>query len=139
MKNNYSGFTLIEVMITVAVVAILAAIALPSYNQYVIRSRITESINSLSTAKVGMEQFYQDNGSYETVVGSKLCGAGTPIAMDGFTFTCASTATTYLVTMTGSGTVAGYEYTIDNFGKKATVASKYGANAGCWLISSATC
>ena len=52
------GFTLIELMIAVAIVAILAAIAIPSYSEYIRRSRITEAISALSGMRVKMEQFF---------------------------------------------------------------------------------
>lgn len=131
-----AGFTLIEVMITVAIIGILAAIALPSYGRYVARSKVADAIGNLSNAKSGMEQFYQDNGTY--LLGTN-CGAGTPASVDGFNFTCTATATTYNVTMTGTGSVAAYQYSIDNFGAKATVASPFGTSNTCWLISSTNC
>ncbi|MBC3863522.1 prepilin-type N-terminal cleavage/methylation domain-containing protein [Undibacterium jejuense] len=131
-----SGFTLIEVMITVAIIGILAAIALPSYSRYVARSKVADAIGNLSNAKSGMEQFFQDNGTY---LSGANCGAGTPASTDGFDFGCTATATTYSVTMTGSGSVSAYKYSIDNFGTKATLASPFGTSTTCWLISSTNC
>jgi type IV pilus assembly protein PilE len=51
------GFTLIELMITVAVVAILTAIAFPSYTEYVRRGRIAEAVSALATTRVRLERF----------------------------------------------------------------------------------
>ena len=64
------GFTLIEVMITVAVVAILAAVALPQYRDYVTRGRIPEATSRLATLQVQAEQYFQDNRTY---VGAPAC------------------------------------------------------------------
>ena len=61
-----NGFTLIELMIAVAIVGILAAIALPSYQQYVTKSRRTEAIAALHAIIVGLEKYYFNNHSYTT-------------------------------------------------------------------------
>ncbi|MCH8856823.1 MAG: prepilin-type N-terminal cleavage/methylation domain-containing protein, partial [Proteobacteria bacterium] len=52
------GFTLIEVMITVAIVAILAAVALPQYRDYVTRSRLADASTGLSTVRAQMERYF---------------------------------------------------------------------------------
>ena len=64
LRSNPRGFTLIEAMITVALVAILAAVALPSYRDYVIRGRLVDATNALSSTRARMEQFYQDKRTY---------------------------------------------------------------------------
>jgi len=53
------GFTIIELMIAVAIIAILAAIALPAYNDYIQRGKLTEAFTGLADFRVRMEQFYQ--------------------------------------------------------------------------------
>lgn len=63
-RRHQPGFTLIEVMITVAIVGILAAIALPSYQEYVARSRRLDAQATLLEAAQFMERFYTQNGTY---------------------------------------------------------------------------
>ncbi|HTS84956.1 MAG TPA: prepilin-type N-terminal cleavage/methylation domain-containing protein, partial [Usitatibacter sp.] len=63
MARQARGFTLIEVMIVVAIIAILAAIAVPSYQDYVTRGRIIEATGGLGDARNKMEQYFQDNRS----------------------------------------------------------------------------
>ncbi|HEX2530448.1 MAG TPA: type IV pilin protein [Burkholderiaceae bacterium] len=133
-----AGFTLIELMITVVIVAILASIALPSYRDYVIRGKIPQATTKLSAARAQLEQYYQDNRTY---VGA--CTAGTvaplPAADDDFVYTCPTlTATAFTVTATGQGAMAGFVYTIDQSDARATTAvpdSKWGtAPASCWIV-----
>lgn len=66
LHQKLRGFTLIELMITVAVVAVLAAIAIPSYTQYVLRSHRAEARNFLLAAAQRLEQNYTLSGSYNT-------------------------------------------------------------------------
>jgi type IV pilus assembly protein PilE len=58
-----TGFTLIEVMIVIAIIAILAGVAMPSYVDYLRRGRIPDATATLSTLQVKMEQWFQDNRS----------------------------------------------------------------------------
>jgi len=62
--HRQSGFTLIEVMITIAIVAILAAIAIPNYANYLTRGKIQEATSNLLGMRVKMEQYFQDNRMY---------------------------------------------------------------------------
>ena len=64
VPTRAAGFTLIEVMIVVAIVAILTAIALPSYKDYIRRGRLPEAFNALADYRTKMEQYYQDNRNY---------------------------------------------------------------------------
>lgn len=132
----HRGFTLIELMIAVAIVAILAAIALPSYSEYVRRSRITEAISGLSSMQVKLEQFFQDNRTY-----SGACAINTvaPLPPDTgtFAFTCPTlTATAYTVTATGSGPMSGFVYTVDQANVRATtgVPTGWTGSATCWVL-----
>ena len=66
IKNNYHGFTLIELMITVAIVGILAAVALPAYQDYVARSQVSEALVLMSGGKPVVAEYYSNHGSYPT-------------------------------------------------------------------------
>jgi len=60
-KHTQKGFTLIELMIVVAIIGILAAIAIPAYQDYTVRSKVTEGLNIASSAKVSVSEGFQSN------------------------------------------------------------------------------
>jgi type IV pilus assembly protein PilA len=76
MKNIQKGFTLIELMIVVAIIAILAAIAIPAYQNYLIKSQVTEGVTLMDGAKVALTEYYSNHGSFPP---SQL-SAGLPVA-----------------------------------------------------------
>src|SRR2546421_4252649 len=122
------GFTLIELMIVVAVVGILAAIALPSYNQYVVRGKLTEAYSNLLAIRVQSEQWFQDNRVY----------SGMPCSTTNnryFAYTCpVLTPTTYTIRAAGiAGTdVDGIAFTIDQSNARATIVTGAAATKG-WV------
>ena len=80
MKNQ-KGFTLIELMIVVAIIAILAAIALPAYQDYVARSQVSEAMTLSSGAKTAVTEYYADKGSFPTDNG--MAGLAVPGSITG--------------------------------------------------------
>ena len=135
--RRHTGFTLIEVMIVVAIVAILSAIAIPSYSEYVIRSRITDGIAGLAGMRVKMEQYFQDNRSYVATPAACLPGSIAPLPdAKNFTFKCDLTTASYLVTATGTGPMDGFSYTLSQDNTRATTGVKTGwSNGNCgWVL-----
>ncbi|MCH7853758.1 MAG: pilin [Proteobacteria bacterium] len=64
MKKVQQGFTLIELMIVVAIIGILAAIAIPAYQDYTIRAQVSEGLNLSAGAKAAVSEFYMDRGIF---------------------------------------------------------------------------
>lgn len=138
------GFTLIELMVSVAIVAILAAVAIPNYNQYVVRSRITEATGLLAELRLKMEQYYQDNRKYNST--GTTCGTTLP-ATGTFAYTCTATTQAFTLTATsqsgkGVGDAAGhYVYTLNESNARATTKYKNVAQSSkaCWLLKGDEC
>lgn len=132
-KYLLSGFTLIELMVTVAIVAILASIAVPSYSDYVMRGRIPEATANLAVKRIQMEQYFQDNKTY---VNAPPCAVDATSGTH-FTFSCvtAATATSYTLQAVGSGPMTGFTYTVDQSNAKSTTAvpSGWTTSASCWV------
>lgn len=131
--SKQRGFSIIELMIAVAIVAILASIALPSYNDYLIRSRFPEGQAAIAAARIRAEQFFQDNQTY--------IGMPCPAASSTFTYACAATATTYTITATGNSQVAGFGFTINENADRTSVAPADWMPAvnNCWITRKKTC
>lgn len=137
MKQQ-KGFTLVEVMIVVVIVGILAAVALPSYTDYVTRSKIPDATSALASKRVQMEQYFQDNRTYANV-SATIVAPGCVVdstTSQYFTFSCsAQSATAYRLQAVGTGTMAGFTYTVNELNAKATtnVPAGWTGSGTCWV------
>lgn len=137
------GFTLIELMITVAIVALLASIALPAYTSHVEKGRIAGALELLSESKVRMEQIFNSNRSYYANSTDKTClDLASAFAETGFSVAVTCDDTTFTIALTGvsTGPMSGFKYSITQSGEKKSTTPSSGGEKACWLRSrSGTC
>lgn len=123
-------------MVAAVIVAIIAAVAIPQYSQYLVRGRMVEAQGQLAGLGTNLQQYYQDNRSY---VGACVAGlAAAPADTTYFTYSCPTlAAASFLVQASGkSGTsMAGLVYTLDQNGNRATTAVPTGwvTSSSCWI------
>ena len=140
--NKLRGFTLIELMIVVAIIGIIAAVAVPNYIDYVRRGHVADMTSAMSEAKLRVEQRYADSRTYNNA----LCSAGGVTIQDteNHTIVCVTPALpasnpyqTYTITGTGKASIVGFVYTVNETGaKNSTLGAQWGggAVAGRWIM-----
>lgn len=131
-RNKARGFSLIELMVVVAIAGILSMMVVPSYADYVTRGKIPDATSTLAYKAVLMEQSFQDNQTY---VGAAACIADTTSSQY-FNFSCSVlAATSFTLQATGKNSMAGFTYTLDQSYVKATpvVPSGWATAANCWV------
>lgn len=136
------GFSLVELMIVVAIISILAAIAVPNYTEHITRSRIIDGVATLSEMRSRMEQHFNDRRAYPTTCIKTVPTADTQIQMpadtENFAFTCPTAlADQYVLRAQGQGRMSGFRFEINHQGAKTTTLS--GGAATGWSGSGKTC
>ena len=143
------GFTLVELMVAVAIVAILAGTALPAYTDYVRRGQLPDAFSALADYRVKMEQYYQDRRNYGAsacadVASGPAWANFSPGGATKFSFACSvlDSGQGYRVTATGrTGTsAAGHIFTVDHSNNQATTQFKGSTvSKTCWLARGNEC
>lgn len=136
IKAMQKGFTLIEIMIVVAIIGIIASIALPSYNGYVEAGRAAEAPATLANLRIQMEQCYQDTRDYTNAACDAFCAPAN--GDEFFAYDCSvRTANTYTLRAAGRnvGNMNNYAFTVDQANGRTSTYDGTTGN-GCWLTSS---
>lgn len=128
LKATQKGFTLVELMVVIAIIGIIASIAVPSYADYVKKGKAAEATATLANLRIKMEQYYQDNRTY--VGGECSPGSGDRY----FTYSCsAQTATTYTLNAAGKGDMSNFSFSVDESNDKNSTYD--GVSGNCWKTS----
>ncbi len=135
--STEAGFSLVELMIALAVAALIAAFAIPSYQNHLQRAYLPEASSGLQLSALRLEQYYQDRRSY---LGDSGCGVTLPAARR-FSFSCtpAADGQSFLLTATGvaQDTMRGFTFTLDQQGNARTTALPDGWGTvpqSCWVM-----
>lgn len=133
MRKVQQGFTLIELMIVVAIIGILAAIAIPAYQDYITRAKWQDNIMAVESTKLAVAQCGQENaGDLSTCNNATALGVTPPATLPHGTATLASTASTATFTLTGDSTVASCVVTLaGSLPSGATSMTWTFTNSGC--------
>jgi type IV pilus assembly protein PilA len=117
LKNVQKGFTLIELMIVVAIIGILAAIAIPAYSDYTKRAKVTELVTAGSACKASVSEYFQAQGAYPATIDAAGCSAQPTAKMGALTLSATGVITVpslisgvsgnYVLTPTEAGTASG--------------------------------
>lgn len=146
---------MIELMITVGIVAILTSIAYPAYRNYVLRGQVTSATNALSSMSANMERYFQDNRQYTSVTPGTApmspCDTAqqaSTFAAGTFTLSCPTyTASTFTITAVGNtgSSTAGFSYSIDYQGNQTSTVAAPAPSAwrmtctGSWETRAGSC
>ena len=135
--NKQQGFTLIELMIVVAIIGILAAVAIPSYNDYTARAQVTEAVNLVGGLKTCMAEGMQDKSEFPSLAN---CGEDGAIGKGKYLnqITCTNCDSTSAVVLIGTFKTAGVSNQITVGANAYAVASADGVSWFCGEATNAT-
>ncbi len=125
MKTMQKGFTLIELMIVIAIIGILAAIAIPAYQDYTIRAKVSEGLNLAGAAKLAVSETFDSTGAFAT--SNALYGLPAAASITGTNTSSVSVGSTGIVTITYKAAGMGGNPTADGTNIQLTPST---ANAG---------
>ncbi|MDP2805628.1 MAG: prepilin-type N-terminal cleavage/methylation domain-containing protein [Gallionellaceae bacterium] len=129
MKQIQKGFTLIELMIVVAIIGILAAVAIPAYQDYITKAKVSKVAAAVESVKLAVASFAQENGGSVTITADNWSSLG--ISTNGPTFT---TEVTDISVGTAGGIVASVPASVTGTACTISFTPNFGATATTWTV-----